>query len=294
MISYRPKEWFKFIVQFDKSDTARRLFPILVAIGAYSGLVAYLELEVWKLSKDGNAKNLILLHNLLGFVLSLLLVFRTNGAYDRWWEGRKLWGALVNNSRNMAMKLNAYLSDDDRPTRKQVAALISFFAHALKRHLRDERVCFALDQAVQPELASINEQQHVPNQVAALIAKKVNDLHQAGKIGGHQLLALNHEQMSFADICGACERIKNTPIPYSYSSFLKKFIFLYVLTMPFGLVFSLGYFVIPVVVFIFYVLASLELLAEEIEDPFDGDDNDLPTDKIADGITRHVNEILVK
>jgi len=224
-------------------------------------------------------------------VLSLLLVFRTNGACDRWWESRKLWCALVNNSRNMAMKLSAYLSDDDRTTRKQVAALIPFFAHALKRHLRDGRACFALDQADQPELASINEQQHVLNRVAARIAKKVNGLHQSGKIGGHQLLALNHEQMSFADICGACERIKNTPIPYFYSSFLEKFIFLYVLTMPLGLVFSLGYFVIPAVVFVFYVLASLELLAEEIEDPFDGDDIDLLNDKITDGITRHVNEI---
>jgi len=99
--------------------------------------------------------------------------------------------------------------------------------------------------------------------------------------------------MSFADICGACERIKNTPIPYSYSAFVKKFIFFYVMTLPFGFVFSLGYYVIPVVAFIFYVLASLELIAEEIEDPFDGDDNDVPTEKIAEGISKHVNELLL-
>ena len=96
---------------------------------------------------------------------------------------------------------------------------------------------------------------------------------------GDQFYIINAELQSFTEIFGACERIKNTPIPYSYSTFIKKFIFFYVMTLPFGYVFNLGYYVIPVVVFIFYVLASLELIAEEIEDPFDGVDNDLPTKK---------------
>lgn len=106
------------------------------------------------------------------------------------------------------------------------------------------------------------------------------------------MIILNSEVQSFTDICGACERIKNTPIPYSYSAFIKKFIFFYVMTLPFGYAFSLGYFTAPVVVFIFYVLASLELIAEEIEDPFGGDANDLPTKKIADNIQKHVEELL--
>ncbi len=81
------------------------------AIAVYSGLVAYLELEYWKLAADSVIRNMTITHSMLGFVISLLLVFRTNTAYDRWWEGRKLWGALVNNSRNLAMKLNALLQD---------------------------------------------------------------------------------------------------------------------------------------------------------------------------------------
>jgi ion channel-forming bestrophin family protein len=293
MISYHPKEWFTFVFRFHKADTVRTLFPMILAMCAYSGLVAFLELEVWKLSGNSYVRNLTLLHNLLGFVLSLLLVFRTNTAYDRWWEGRKLWGALVNNNRNMAMKLNAYLSIDDSTTRQQAARLIISFAHSLKKHLRGEEVAFELDSEEHPELAAIKQHHHVPNQVAALVTKKINRLYKEGKITGDQLLALNPELMSFADICGACERIKNTPIPYSYSAFVKKFIFFYVMTLPFGFVFSLGYYVIPVVAFIFYVLASLELIAEEIEDPFDGDDNDVPTEKIAEGIGRHVSEILL-
>jgi putative membrane protein len=114
----------------------------------------------------------------------------------------------------------------------------------------------------------------------------------SGKISGDQLIIINNEVQSFTDICGACERIKNTPIPYSYSSFIKKFIFFYIMTLPFGYVFSLGYYVIPVVVFTFYVLASLELIAEEIEDPFGNDANDLPTVKLASNIKKHVEEII--
>jgi putative membrane protein len=120
----------------------------------------------------------------------------------------------------------------------------------------------------------------------------VNNLYVSKKITGEQLIILNNELQSLTDICGACERIKNTPIPYSYSAFIKKFIFIYVLTLPFAYVFILGYYVIPVVVFIFYVLASLELIAEEIEDPFGGDANDLPTKKIASNIKKHIEELL--
>ena len=122
--------------------------------------------------------------------------------------------------------------------------------------------------------------------------RKLQDLYSTGKINGDQLIVLNAEMQSFTDICGACERIKNTPIPYSYSVFIKKFIFIYIFTLPVGYVFSLGYYVIPVVAFIFYVLASLEIIAEEIEDPFGRDSNDVPTDKIAHNISVHVGEIL--
>jgi putative membrane protein len=129
--------------------------------------------------------------------------------------------------------------------------------------------------------------------VAKMLFKKTDELYKSGKISGHQLLYLNTELQSFTDVCGACERIKNTPIPYSYSAFIKKFIFFYVMTLPFSYTFILSYYVIPVVVFIFYVLASLELIAEEIEDPFGSDANDLPTEKIAANIKKHVDEIFV-
>lgn len=292
MIQYNPKDWFTFIFRFHKSDTVRALLPMLVVIGLYSALVAYFERTILHLPDNSYVKNITLMHGLLGFVISLLLVFRTNTAYDRWWEGRKLWGGLVNNSRNLALKLAGILPNNDAFNRTFFRNIIPQYALALRNHLRAESTRLELDDNIATEIGHIDENKHIPNQLAAAIYKKINTLYEAGKIKGDQLIVLNNEVSSFTDICGACERIKNTPIPFSYSAFLKKFIFFYVMTLPWGYVFSLGYWVVPVVVFIFYVLASLELVAEEIEDPFGNDVNDLPMDKICAGINKHVGEIL--
>ena len=287
MIQYNPKDWITFIFRFHKSDTFRKLIPMMLLIGLYSGGVAYLELEYWKLSETSHVKNLNLMHTTVGFVLSLLLAYRTNTAYDRWWEGRKHWGALVNNSRNLSIKLVAYLKEEN--DRTYFRKVIPAYASILSKHLSNDEVGKMLFEGFDFDF---DHNKHKPNQVAKMLFQKANDLYTSGKITGDQFYIINSELQSFTDICGACERIKNTPIPYSYSSFIKKFIFFFVMTLPFGFVFSLGYYVIPVVIFIFYVLASLELIAEEIEDPFGNDDNDLPTQKIASNIKKHVEEIL--
>lgn len=287
MVQYNPKDWITFIFRFHKSDTFRQLIPMMLLIGLYSYGVGYLEMEYWKLSEKSYVKNITIMHGMLGFVISLLLVFRTNTAYDRWWEGRKQWGSLVNNSRNLAIKLSAILKDETDKSffRKTIPS----YASILNKHLKNEETGMMLFEGLD---LKIDHEKHRPNQIAKMLFQKLNDLYAAGKITGDQLIILNAEIQSFTDVCGACERIKNTPIPYSYSAFIKKFIFFYVMTLPFGYVFSLGYYVIPVVVFIFYVLASLELIAEEIEDPFGNDENDLPTKKIAENIKRHIEEIL--
>jgi putative membrane protein len=287
MISYNTKDWFTFIFRFHKADTFRTLFPIMLAIGFYSGVIGYLEVEYWKLSEKSYVRNITVMHGMLGFVISLLLVFRTNTAYDRWWEGRKLWGSLVNNSRNLALKLAVILEDEK--DRQFFRKMISSYASILHKHLSDIETSQQLFENLD---LTIDHHKHRPNQVAKMIFQKINDLYESKKISGDQLIIINSEIQSFTDICGACERIKNTPIPYSYSAFIKKFIFFYVMTLPFGYSFSLGYYVAPVVVFIFYVLASLELIAEEIEDPFGNDENDLPTQKMAENIKKHVAELI--
>ena len=287
MISYNTKDWFTFIFRFHKADTFRTLLPIMFAIGVYAALIGYAEVEYWKLAENSYVKNITIMHGMLGFVISLLLVFRTNTAYDRWWEGRKLWGSLVNNSRNFSIKLSAILEDEN--DKHFFRKIIPSYANVLQKHLKNEDTAKQLFEDLDLE---IDHHKHKPNQVAMLMFQKINELYVAKKITGDQLIILNAEIQSFTEVCGACERIKNTPIPYSYSAFIKKFIFFYVMTLPFGYSFSLGYYVAPVVVFIFYVLASLELIAEEIEDPFGGDVNDLPTKKISENIKKHVEEIL--
>lgn len=294
MISYNTKEWFTFIFRFHKADTFRKLGPLLIGICVYSAIIAFLELEYWKLSEKSYVRNLPVMHSLLGFAISMLLVFRTNTAYDRWWEGRKLWGSLVNNSRNLALKLAAILPAEEKAQRSFFRKILPAYAEALHRHLHREETRIELfdDEEHGHVFREIDHEKHVPNQIAGLMYRHIHHLYQDKVISGEQLIFLNGELQSFTDICGACERIKNTPIPFSYSVFIKKFIFFYIMTLPFGYVFQLGYYVIPVVAFIFYVLASLELIAEEIEDPFGGDENDVPTDKLAENIRRHINELI--
>lgn len=292
MINYNPRGMFPFIFRFHKADTVRRLFPVIIFVCLYSWVVTYLQLEYLQMNLSSHVKSITTMHSLLGFAISMLLVFRTNTAYDRWWEGRKLWGALVNNSRNLAVKLNSILPNDDDQNRIFFKKLIALFADELRQHLLNERTRLALDEQPHPEIPDFDTSKHIPNQVISLLMTKINLLHRGGKISGHQLLMLNQELQSFLDITGGCERIKNTPIPYSYSVFIKKFLFIYILTMPLGFPLVMGYFTIPVVAFISYVLGSLEMIAEEIEDPFGKDENDLPMHRIAENIRKNVNDIL--
>jgi putative membrane protein len=292
MVTYNPKEWFKPLIEFHKGDTFRKLLPLILIIGIYTAGVAVLEIKYLNLKQDSYVKNIPMMHNLLGFAISMLLVFRTNTAYDRWWEGRKLWGSLVNNCRNLAVKLDAMLPVEDEENRKYLSTVIGIFPFELKQHLRSEKIRLELDSAPHPEIPGFNRDKHVPSQIVGHLQKRLNRLLVNGTLSGDQLIILNTEVISFLDICGACERIRNTPIPYTYSSFIKKFIFIYSLTLPLGYVFSLGYIAIPVVMFVFYILASLEVIAEEIEEPFGTDTNDLPMDRLSETIKKNVGEIL--
>jgi ion channel-forming bestrophin family protein len=285
MINYNPKDWFIFIFRITRADTFRKLLPLMVAIGAYAGLVAYLELNFVNAEAANFIRNVGLMHSVLGFVISLLLVFRTNTAYDRWWEGRKIWGGLTNSSRNLAVKMQSVVTcEADKSFFRQ---MIPNYAFALKNLLRENEDFHELDPVLDIKIGK-----HLPNQVAAAIFARVNAIHARNNISEAQLLVLTNDINALTEHCGACERIKNTPIPFTYSVFIKKFIFFYVITLPFGWAFSLGYYIIPVVVLILYALASLELIAEEIENPFGTDANDLPIDQICQNIRKHVGELL--
>ena len=286
MIKYNPKSWFGLIFEFHKSDTLRKLIYVILIYALYAAVIVYLELHYT------NFKSTIAIHSLLGFVLGLLLVFRTNTAYDRWWEGRKVLGALVNTSRNLALKLNTFIPSDKSDLKKVNAELISNYSFSMKNHLRDK--------VILKEIKfnnSLSEEEYVKNNHKPnLIAKKLNletkKLYDEKYISGNIYITIDNQIKELTDVVGKCERIKKTPIPYSYNIFLKKFIFIYTFTLPLGLATTFFYWSIPISIFILYILASLELLAEEIENPFGEDANDLPVDNICENIKKNVDEIL--
>ncbi len=286
MIKYNPKNWFGLIFEFHKSDTLRKLIYVILIYGLYAGVIVYLELHYT------NFKSTISIHSLLGFVLGLLLVFRTNTAYDRWWEGRKVLGALVNTSRNLALKLNTFIPKEKTELKKLNASLISNYCFSLKNHLRDKVILDEIDFNNILSKDEYSDSNHKPNFIAKKLYVETKKLYDDKHISGNIYITIDDQIKELTDAVGKCERIKKTPIPYSYNIFLKKFIFIYTFTLPLGLATTFFYWSIPISIFILYILASLELLAEEIENPFGEDANDLPVDNICQNIKENVKEIL--
>lgn len=288
MILYNPKDWWKLIFYFHKADTFRKLLPAMLAVFVYTLVFYFIEIRVLHLPP---IKNPIVVHSLVGFVLSLLLVFRTNTAYDRWWEGRRLWGNFTNNSRNLALKLNAILPDNEADRMFFRLQIVNYLT-AVKDRLRGHEGSSHLVYFQEFDAQYYENATHLPNFICNTLYKKFQQLFENKVITGEQLLYLNPELSSFTDNLGGCERIKNTPIPASYNVFIKKMIFLYVLTMPFGFVLEFSYWAAPIVMLVFYAFAGIEIIAEEIEDPFGKDNNDLALDSIIKNVKSNLNEIL--
>jgi ion channel-forming bestrophin family protein len=291
MVKYNPRQWFSLIFHNYSKQVMKTLTPALAIMITYTTVCCYVILDVMKLH-ESDFQPTIAMHSLMGIVLGLFLVFRTNTAYDRWWEGRRLWGGLVNSTRNLAMKINAYVSKESHEEREWFGRMIPNFIFATKEHLRDG-VQFAELEGDDEHIEMLKKYKHRPNKIAGLMYERVNTFYKEGKITGDQFLNIDKELKDLIDLMGACERIKNTPIPYSYMMYVKKFIVIYIGTLPFGFVTASGYFTVPIVAIITFVLMSVELIAEEIEDPFGRDLNDLPMDELAKKIRENVKEILL-
>ena len=284
MIKYNPKSWLTFIFSFHKSDTVRILWKELIYIAILTAIITALELHFYPTSSV--LKNLTSVYSLLGFVISLLLVFRTNTAYDRWWEGRKIWGSVVNDSRNLSSLLSSL--DLNTSERSYYTELIIAFSKSMKEHLRRNKLdlVFPLDKSASAE--------NQPLWIAHELRKSLHELRATNRIDSIEWQQLSRHLDQLIDSLGACERILNTPIPFSYSLFFKKFIFIYVVTMPLAFVELFEYWSVLISTFVFYALVSMEILAEEIEDPFGTDDNDLPLDDICDRIEEGTRQVLTR
>jgi ion channel-forming bestrophin family protein len=298
MISYNAKDWFTFIFKIHKAETMKRLLPLLLGVGLYAGSWAYIENVFFAENKTIELlKDIGIVYTILGFTLSLFLVFRTNTAYDRWWEGRRLWGDLTNAIRNICIHLHSSLPIENEKRRAYYGALMHLFSISLKQHLQDKRLhtnhfeIFEENNPIFEDKTSILNSNHQPQIIVKilLLALKADVRH--GLFSIHDLELYRMEINKLMDVTGGCERIKNTPIPFTYSVFIKKFIFIYVMLFPIVYSTQLFFIIIPVTMFILYVLASIELIAEEIENPFNGDESDLPLDAIVKNIGKSAREI---
>jgi putative membrane protein len=285
MINYNPKSWVALIFSLNKSDTIRILWKQLVYMGILATIII---VALHKLPQDYQdtlkdfTKELTAIYSLIGFVMSLLLLFRTNGAYDRWWEGRKLWGAIVNDSRSAYLKLETRLAKKE--DREEMGRLITLFVYNAKNNLRANK------KEINYAHYENRLQDNSPTHVMKMIYTKLKQLVKDGQLSQEDLIQLDVNFVGLIASLGGCQRIKNTPIPYSYSIFIKKFIFLYVITLPI-VFFHFEYWAILITTFVFYALVSMEVLAEEIENPFGTDENDLPLDEICQQIESDINNI---
>jgi ion channel-forming bestrophin family protein len=275
--------WLHPFTRLHRIPVFKRVWLYLAVMAVYTGVVD------WVTDQGGASQILKEASNAayIGAIFGILLVFRTNSAYERWWEGRRLWGQLVNDSRNLIIKVKTYVKVPHQ-AKLHLGEQVVSFAFALKHHLRDTRPTRRL-----PGVKTSPENQHLPAQVTVRIYETVQTWFDHRQLNEFTLLILDPHLRAFMDICGACERIKSTPLAVSYRAFMRQGILLNLLILPWYVVPQIDiWFSMPVIIIGAYFLIGLELIAEDIEEPFGEDGDDLPLDQICANIQRSIVEIL--
>jgi putative membrane protein len=221
-------------------------------------------------------------HTLIGVALGLLIVFRNNCSYDRYWEGRKLWGGIVNASRNL-VRGAAVCTGEAR----DLASLAAAYALALKQHLRSSKDLAEIEPLVP---AAVFEQASAaanpPSMLAFHISAWIRRQLAERKLDIAAAQTLEESVRTLLDNQGGCERILRTPIPFAYAVHIKQLLLVYLITLPFVLVGPMSWLAIPTVVVISFGLLGIEEAGVEIEDPFGDDPNDLPIEAMCATIAR--------
>lgn len=220
-------------------------------------------------------------------LLGVLLGFRNREAYERWWEARKLWGQLINDSRNLCLKVTT-LAHPPAEERKAFARLVVGFAVAVKFHLRGGQPL----QKVPGFDADPATPTHVPAHLAGRVFAQLKAWRTEGKLSETELLVIDPHARGLMDVCGACERIRSSPVPLSYRSLLRHGTVLYLLSAPWFMSAEYGYWAIAIVCLMAYFLLGTELTAENVEEPFGGDADDLTLTTYCDTIRKSCTEVL--
>lgn len=242
---------------------------------------------------------------IIGLPLGIFLGFRNNTAYDRFWEGRKLWGALVNTSRSLTRQVLTLVEpqpDADPETSKpedvrrlevEMVHLLVAFVHALRHHLRESSPDTMLARVLPREEAARLEGEHnVPQAIAQRLGEKLALARRNKWIHVMHVPVLEASLVSLTDIQGACERIRATPMPYSYTVLIHRIVAVYCTLLPFGLMDSIRWAAPFVVLAISYCFFGLDAVGDELEQPFGHDTNDLPLRAISWNIERDLRRRL--
>ena len=234
---------------------------------------------------------------LTGFALSVFLGFRTTTAYNRFWEGRTLWGSLVNGSRSLTRQALHWLGPAAgaavEPAQAEALALrrrrlvyaAIAFSHALRQRLRDEDDLDEYAALLDPPLvAALRRDGNRPQAIVTRMAELLREAYDAGQLHAQHVPVLEASLIQMTDVQGGCERIRNTPLPYVYRVLVHQIVGFYCFTLPFALIHPLGWFAPPVTVLVAYAFFGLDAIGEELDNPFESDANDLPLASLCRGI----------
>lgn len=277
--TYNLLTWVPHLFLFYKEKVFRKLLPIIIIIILYAVIIAYY-------FENATRYNLGQFHLIFSFILTIIISFRVNTSYARWWEGRILWGSIVNNCRNLGLKFDTYVGLHEYP---DFYELLRALPLVIKAHLRKENA------EIHTVLLSLCIHDFEGKHPVLLVTKNMygilNQLREEKKIQLEQYLAMDVHLANLMDMTGGCERIANTHVPPAFAFFVKQALLFYAIVFPFGWVDTFGFLIIPMMVMIVYILLGLEILSEELEEPFGKDDNDLPLNTIAKNIVRNVDQI---
>lgn len=281
--------WLHLVFSY-RQTTLQHVRNRLGLVVFVSILTTWLEIEVEWLQKYSLTA---IPFSLIGLTLGIVLGFRNNTSYDRFWEGRKLWGSLVNTSRTLARELTTVVKTDQAEVHKELVYRVIGFVHALRLHLRfakDWRELAAFIPAA--ELERVAKESNPPNVIVHGLAARLSELRDLNQISEFAWVRLMEGLGELTNIQGACERIRNTPIPHAYTVLIHQIVAVYCFLLPFGLVGEVGV-LTPVVVFIVsYTFLGLDDIGDELEDPFGLDVHDLPLDQMSRNIEINLRERL--
>jgi putative membrane protein len=291
IVRERPSGWRLFFVV--RGSIVPKIAPKILATMALAAIVAWSHGVFFAHDLTFTATPF----TIIGLALSIFLGFRNGAAYDRFWEGRKLWGELVITSRTLARQVTTLIGRDTTPEldalRRQMVGKTMGFAHALRHHLRDTDPRADLVRVLGEEVAAgILASRNRPQAIVRSLGADLQACIRRGFIADPIVLALDASLHSLDGVLAGCERIRTTPIPFSYTLLLHRTAYLYCFLLPFGLVDTVGLATPLVVGLVSYTFFGLDALGDEIEEPFGLQPNDLPLSAMCRTIEISLREAL--